>query len=491
MSKFTINKRVLAAAMAAVLVPSIASAAVVTLGVAGRNHAFEVTNQTVVTAAVNSTFSYDLQAGDILIGRTAGNISVRVTLTGANYTGTAPTVVVPVGQGALVGGAIVSGNVLSFVITPAGGGMTAASMFTITAQTLAVTAATALTTVGNNVVAAVDVRDSGTGITLQTAVTGNVLTSTQASVTTLAAATSTTASVASGKKLFIAGGGFVDPNNLTLGAVTANPNTGGANAVQAFGSGITDNINAGSGAFEFDAVGGISITQSLRDRVSVQVNFADTTGFTQVYLSTAACAIGTGVIANAAGTLAVLTQTGNQYAGSIDVSAATTQTYNICGRVNGTGVIKNQAVTASASIDYIVARDTAFTTAATISTIVYNGTSVDVDWFNPSTNVNQLSFLRVSNPSTTAGLVTITGLCDNGAATSGTATFTLAAGVSTLLTSQALASGAGLTTPLGTCGVAGKVRLNVTGEFAPMKVQNFVKTALSSGEVTTNVNNAN
>lgn len=489
MSKFTINKRVLASAMAAVLVPGLASAAVVTVGT-GTKHAFEVTNQTVVTAAVNTTFSYDLQAGDILIGRTGGNISVRVTLTGADYTGTVPSVTAT--QGALVGAPIVSGNVLSFVMAPpTAPGFTASALFTITAPTLATTAATALTTQGGNVVAAVDVRDTGTGSSLQTAVNGTVLTSTQASATSLAAATSTTASVASGKKSFITGigSGFVDANNITLGVVTATANTGGINPVMAAGSGIGDNIAGTSLNFQFDAIGTPSIAPSLRDRLGVQVNFVDTTGFSQVYLSSTACATGTTTVVNAAAAETVLTPTGNTYAGEIDLTSATSQVFNICGRVNGTGVIKNQAVTASARINYINARDTLFNTATTVSNIGYDGTSVDVDWFNPSNNVQQLSMLRITNPSTTNGLVTITGRCDDGAATSGTATFTLLAGVSRLLSSQALASGAGLSTPLGTCGVAGKLRLNVTGEFANMKVQNFVKSALSSGEITTNVNN--
>ena len=55
-------------------------------------------------------------------------------------------------------------------------------------------------------------------------------------------------------------------------------------------------------------------------------------------------------------------------------------------------------------------------------------------------------------------------------------------------TALVTAAGQGIGRP-GTC--TGKWRLNVTGEFSPMYVQNFLKNRLGSGEVNTNVNDNN
>jgi len=492
MSKFNISKTVLATAMAVVLVPGVAFAAKVVVG-PHTKHAFEVTNLTGglnPTADVNATYSYDLEAGDILIGRSAGNVSVRVTLTGALYNAVAPTVV-PLQGSTLVGAPLVSANVLSFVLAPpAAPGFAAGPIFSITAPTLKTTNATVLNTLGGRVESSVDVRDTGTGTTLQSAVNGSVLIATQSSTLVIAAATTSTANVASGKKNFTPGPNNPDANNIKLAGITtnANPLVFPAN-VSAAGAGavFVDNIDANLN-FQFDAIGAASVTPSARDRLGVQVNFVDTTGFTHVFVTTGtACSAGVVAPVDAAGTTAVLVKTGNQYAGEIDLSNASTESFSVCGRTDGVNPIKNQAVTTSAHYNFLTARDTVLGAAVTTSNIVFDGSSQDVDFFNPSSNVLQQSFLRVSNPTNTTGLVTITGRCDDGTQVTN-ATFTLLAQHSRLLTAQTLAAGTGLTTALGTCAAGGKLRLNVTGEFSPMKVQNFVKSVISSGEVTTNYN---
>ncbi len=493
MSKFKITKTVLATALAVALVPSIATAAKITLG-AHTKHAFEVTNLTATNspeAALNATFSYDLESGDILVGRNTGNVSVRVTLTGAEYNTTVPTIVYS--QGTLVGSATVSAGVLSFVVTPpTGAGFATGAMFTITAPSLAVIKATTLQTLGNNVNAAVDVRDTNTAGTLQSAVNGSILISSQASKIDLAASVDSTANVAGGKKTFTVSGGAVDSRSVKLAGITtaSQSGTGATNLVSAAGSTMTTNIDSGTLDFMLDAVGAASVTQSLRDRLGVQVNFVDTTGFTHVFLTTGTSCptvVGLATPVDVAGTTAVLVKTGNQYAGEIDVSSATGESFSVCGRTNGTDVIGKQDVTTSVRYNFLVARDTAFSTAVKTAGLIYDGSSQDVDFFNPSTNVNQQSFLRISNASSNSGLVTITGRCDNGTSVTN-GTLTLASQNSILLTAQALAAGTGLTTALGTCSAGGKLRLDVTGEFSPMKVQNFVKSVTASGEITTNYN---
>lgn len=496
-----INKTVLAMAVAVAMVPSIAFAAKVTVG-ANHMQAYEVTNLTSgvnPTAALNDTFSYNLEAGDILIGRTTGNINVRVTLSGANFdsTGPVPTVVVNPAQGTIVGAPVVANNVLSFVVAPINTGMGAGSLFTITAPSLAVESATALQSLGGNVVASVDVRDTSTGITLQTAVNGAILTAFQSSGVAFSAASSATADVVQGKKKFLIAGAAVDATNLKLGTVTADDQVSGTITAQAQGAGaaFADNDD-GNGNFQFDVNGVASVPASNRDRLYAEVNFANTNGVSQVYLSTLACATGTGTIVNSAGITAVLAKTGNQYAGSIDLGSTGANTFNICARFDGTTAISSQTITAASKIDYLVGRDTTLSATSTISNIVYNGSSVDVMHVNPGSNANQVSYIRISNPTSTTGLVTITGVCDNGIAGVQPATLMLNGGQSVQLTAAqiedggagGITAGQGIGRP-GTC--TGKWRLNVTGEFSPMYVQNFLKNRLGSGEVNTNVNDNN
>ena len=493
-----INKKtLLVAAMTAVLVPGMAFAAKVTVnGGTASKFAYEVTNLATgsnPTADLNYTFDYALEGGDLLVGRSTGNITVRVILTGAEFA-SLPTVVVPANQGTAVGTATFSGNTLSFVMTPITSGMIVGSLFTITAPSLKTNKATALNSLDGNIVAGVDVRDTTGGNTLQSTANGTVYTAKQASSITFGAAASTTVDVVGGKKKFTTGGGYVDANNVTLGTLTAKQNVA-APTIQALGAGatFTDNIDAGTGEFQFDVTGAASVTASLRDRLYTEVNFTDTTGFAQVYLSTAACATGTTTVVDSAGVTAVLTKTGNQFAGELDLGVDGDNPVNICGRVNGTGIVKNQDITAAAKLNFLTARDTALSTATTIQTLKYNGASKQVYHVNPGSNTNQVSYLRISNTSTTTGNVSITGTCDNGVAGTQAAVFSLTAGNSVQLTSKqieeggagGITAGQGIGRP-GTC--TGKWRMDVTGEFGTMELQNFLKNYTGSGEVNTNVN---
>ena len=102
----------------------------------------------------------------------------------------------------------------------------------------------------------------------------------------------------------------------------------------------------------------------------------------------------------------------------------------------------------------------------------------DVPIFNPSTDVTQVSRLRLINPGDTAAAVTIEGRDDSGAqASGGSVRLTLAAGGAQTLTAQQLEAGStGLTGQLG-AGV-GKWRLSVSADQA-IQVVNVV--AASAG----------
>ena len=97
----------------------------------------------------------------------------------------------------------------------------------------------------------------------------------------------------------------------------------------------------------------------------------------------------------------------------------------------------------------------------------------DVPIFNPSTEVTQVSRLRLINPGVAAAAVTIEGRDDSGAeATGGSVQLTLAAGGAQTLTAQQLEAGStGLTGRLGAG--TGKWRLTVSAD-GPLQVVNIV-----------------
>ncbi len=493
-----LNKRVLAAALAAVIASPAAFAATVTA--TGNNHAFELTAVAPVTAINNAAVNYNLEAGDILIGRTqaSGNVNVRLNLTGASFSG-APTITVPVGQGTIVGAPVFAGSTLTFVIQPpaAAPGMVAGPLFTIGAGDLSLTGATGLATLGGTVSVTVDARDVTSGLVLQSPITGTVLTSALSAANSFGAATTSTADVTLGKARFVTGGApVIDATNVQLGTITLNPRSTASTSAR--GSGYADYINADN-LFQLD-VGDPAVLFSAtpaRDRLDVRVNFTNDAGFTNVYLSSGACVAGVGAITAAAGTLSPLTDGGSFWSGGIELSNATTaNTYNICARVNGTTAIEQQTITAQAGISYITAgvRDVALSSATNIHTIGFNGTSVNVFHINPASNAAQESYIRVTNRSTASGTVRITGTCDSGEVSSTEVSFTLAGGNAVQLSSTDLENGSTKTgstrlTFTGAC--TGKRRINVTGEFSPMSVQNFLRNSNTGGTVNTNVNNDN
>lgn len=489
-----LNKRVLAAALAAVIATPAAFAASITS--TGTNHAFELTATAPVAATNNAAISYSLQAGDILIGRqeASGNINVRMDFVGANV-GAAPTITVPGGQGTLVGAPVFAGTTLTFVIRPSLGGIAAGELFSIAAGQLAVTAANGLSTLGGVVNTTIDVRDVTTGTVLQSAVSGNVFTSARSSGITTSAATSSTADVTQGKSRFLVTGAAVDATNLTLGTITVNPRA--TPGVSARGSGFAGNTNADFG-FQFDvaAPAALFTAAAARDRLNVSVNFTNDAGFTNVYLTTGACIAGATAITAAAGSLSPLVDGGTSWTGGIELANdITTSVYRVCARVNGTTPIEQQTITVGTGLNLLAAnaRDFAIGTPANLHTIGFNGTSIDVFHINPATNALQESYIRVTNRSTTAGTVRITGRCDSGTTSTTEVSFSLPGGQSIQLSSADLENGSsktgGTKLTFDPMACTGKRRINVTGEFSPMSVQNFLRNVTSGGTVNTNIEN--
>lgn len=108
----------------------------------------------------------------------------------------------------------------------------------------------------------------------------------------------------------------------------------------------------------------------------------------------------------------------------------------------------------------------------------FNGDVVEIQFVNSQNNVTQRSRVRLSNTGGTDGIVTFTGIDDDGTASTGSASFTLNAGESTVVQigdiengTAPITAGAMGTPPKG----SGKWRLTITAEFDGMEVTNFIR----------------
>ena len=99
--------------------------------------------------------------------------------------------------------------------------------------------------------------------------------------------------------------------------------------------------------------------------------------------------------------------------------------------------------------------------------------------FNPGSNINQVSLLRLVNPGAASATVTITGTDDAGASPGGAVTVSLDAGAARTLSAQALETGAGVAGALGDR--AGKWRLSVAAD-QPILVASLLRSP--TGHVT-------
>ena len=153
-------------------------------------------------------------------------------------------------------------------------------------------------------------------------------------------------------------------------------------------------------------------------------------------------------------------------------------TATLCVTVDGVTQIAAQSLDVQVGLNGEISGDT-----CAVAPIQYNGSVVKVYHVNPAGNTTAQSFVRVINPSTTAGMVTVTGYDDAGNS-AGPVTFNLDGRESKQFNSEDLENGAvakGLTGSFGD-GV-GKWRLEVTGEFDGMVVQGLNRNA-SDGTVT-------
>jgi hypothetical protein len=148
----------------------------------------------------------------------------------------------------------------------------------------------------------------------------------------------------------------------------------------------------------------------------------------------------------------------------------------LCFAVPGDKVISATSVNTTSSFVQATTNVTSNTSSAAGLPLQYNGSVAYVPMFNPASNPNQQSFLRVTNAGNVDGIVHIVGTDDAGVAGAAEYTMTLAAGKSVQLNSSTLEGSLGAPT-------SGKWRLVVTGEFANMRVGAFIRNS-SDGTVT-------
>lgn len=430
--------------------------------------------------ATTGSVSFTATAPDILIGRSSGTgqITVEATLVGAklktalvagDITGPGVTNTVSASVGA---------SAFQFTITPpAAPGFAAGNLFTI--SKIELQDATALAAVGGSVTIEFKIRDTTTGTLLSTASAAAVLTSAEATTTTITAGTNNTVDVLTdAKKKFVG-----SMTTVSLGTVAAGLN----GTKSAKGSGATNNID-GSDNFQYD---------TTADKIDLTLNVPSPAAFAsgsgKFFATTMSCAA-----PGTAGTdyfnFTQSTTVASTFTASVPVKTASGSTYTVCATANGTSVIDAQTIglTAQVNLGGALTKDPAAVSQAAFNQFVYNGAVAKVYHFNPASNADQVSYLRLTNTSTTAGKVTIDATCDDGNPTPTSAVITsLGAGNSILLTSKDIEQGnaaKGVTQGTGACAVGGKVRLVLTGEFGSMQVQNFLRNNTSAGTVNTNVN---
>jgi hypothetical protein len=213
--------------------------------------------------------------------------------------------------------------------------------------------------------------------------------------------------------------------------------------------------------------------------------FSDGTTGTTYLSSSDSCATGAGVsiagTVNDDGASATYVYLQDDIGGT-----ATGGTAYVCFNADGVTLIEQQNIEASTTVNLTDgnALDPIGAYTGTLLPMLYNGSIVKVATINPAGNTTAQSFLRITNPYSVGGLVTIVGTDDAGNNGDTDITFNLDAGDSIQITSDELENGSaekGLTGAWGDG--AGKWRALVTGEFDFMRVASLNRNS-TDGTVT-------
>jgi hypothetical protein len=485
MSKYSSKLSLLAAGLAIALVAPSAFAIDLTAdSAATKVAAVDVKDNT--TNVAMAAFSIGVSNTDLIIGRTTG-FSIRVDLAngakfqtlGAPAIGAALTSTgTPWSATVAAGGAGQSFVVYS--VQPVGGsvGIVNGPALSWAADAIVINNASGLATSGNTVSATVTFADPNTAAAILTPKTAVVAMSDNAlafSVDTTASNSAARIDVgassipSAGKTRFSPTGALSDaagvtwfsPGKLVIGVKAGVKSTASSAAAFTWAAGDTSVVTITGNFSAFTAANGGK---------AVLVAAGGCT-------SAAPTVVSTGVVT----------------AGDIKFSDTYVNTHNmdICLIASGTKVIDaNTTLPVSA----VVTRTTAGRTNSGSDValpMLYNGANAKVDHFNPASNATVQSYLRVTNTSGAAGKLSIKLTCDTGTSPGTAVVNSLGAGQSILIESGNLENGTGpVNVGSGSC-ASGKGRLDLTGEFGTMAVQNFMRNIISSGVINVNTNNQN
>lgn len=532
------KKIAIATAVGAALTASFgANAATMTAATATQvaTNMYKATSQQVKNVGV---ISLTAGATDVFLGRSTG-FNVVMTLTGAKFKTGAPALgASPTSGGVALAGPLYLGSALlaldpsfntagaatafqygtsSWSASIAGGGGAGAtsvtysvqpgtssvgvkqgSMLNFDASAFVFDNVTALNTAGGKVSVTVTINDPVGGNQLGSTVTYDLITSVDG--VTYTAPTGTTVSridvgtsAAHPSKTYFSSTGSItvlDASKFQAGSFTIAP-TASAGCFGA-ASGLANCSGAGAtlvGGFTFNtAADTLAVTITGTDLTPFRASSAAGAATAGYYIVTGgdACSGGTPVgFATAATTASSTTSMTATFA--VDSSAG--NTYKVCLGVGSSNTTSITAQALSLGVTYSVGAESSLVTSpsaysGTLFPLQYNGSVKEVYFFNPASNTTQTSVLRVVNPSSIAGLVTIAGVRDDATTGTNNVTFNLPAGQAVQLTAAELeagsAAGATLTGKLGAGAAGKKWHLTVTGEFANMAAQSVTRDAAGS-----------
>ena len=456
-----------AVAIAAALASPAAFATTVTVA-DGANVGPEVLAQNVfdeasdVASNVTRTMTVKADATSVYLGRNTG-YNVRLTLSQGVFAGNP----VATNEGDTVSASIAGGgdnqNTVTFSVQPAATGVTEGDGISFAPGAINVDGVAALGN-GGQIDVAVQVFDPVGGNQLGATVNATLIRTVQGWAVSFVpgdASQKIDVGAASSKRYF------------------GDENVGSGNAATLFNAGkveigYADALTSSAGLNSATAVASLTVTGS---DFSAFRTLTTPPAAGSIYLSDAAAC-------TTAGTTIPMTIAANGQSASIAAGQTVDAVdgMHVCFDNNGVTQISSQTLSASAGVTQ-TGTVAAPAVSGALRAMEYNGPVVFVDHFNPASNPAQESYLRVINDSATAGLVTIDSTCDDGT-TVDPMSFTLGAGEARQVNASALEAESGACS-------GGKRRLTVTGEFATMKVQNFLRNRTSNGVINTNVNNEN
>ncbi len=445
------------------------------------------------------TFAVDGTVSDLFFGRKQA-FNIRLTLSGADFEATATPTISPalLTKGWVIGTSSIDPldpNIMSVAVEPnpvppPGGtvALSAEDLIQFTAGNLSVENVAGSLGIGQPVTMSGVFNDPVSGLILGTFTNAPVYTAAEATTTVVSTTGALTApridvgstggaGGADASKTFISPDGTINNPTHDLFFHAGHVAVGLAGPRSAAGTAAVNYNNAGNFQFDGPATGVDSVNVTLMgDGSFASVN--------DVWLAPNGDTCNPRVSVSGAAP-AVIAAAGTSL--STAITGAAGNDFEICMGFDGTTQIDDQNLSADAQLvlneDDAVAADTMglLDPAGVMGDLLplqFNGDVVEIQFVNSQNNVTQRSRVRLSNTGGTNGIVTFTGIDDDGTASTGSSSLTLLAGESVIVKIGDIEDGTGVITT-GAMGTppkgSGKWRLTITAEFDGMEVTNFIR----------------